>query len=137
MIHDRAQISLSLSFFLCVPSSIRLLLFYLSTVPTIVIKSARRTGRGLLQLPSNPYCPSVHLPPMDSGSFSLPSLSSSLISPLYAPLYLPYALTPFSPPLSVCHELHVKTYLVSFAQWREEVRGEARGKGRNVEKEEA
>lgn len=134
MIRDHARISLSLSIPPYILSTIHLLLFYVSLL-IIVVKSARRTGRGLLQLPFNPYC---SLGPSCSNRPSFPSLA---ISPIVSPFpcvrssLSPYRLTPFSPPLSVCHEMHVRTYLVSFPQRKEEMRGETGKEEKEKERE--
>lgn len=82
MILVHGSLSLFISF------SIRLPLFYVSA---IVIKSARRTGRGLLQLPSTPHCFSNRLFPMHSRSATLvsPTVSPSpllVVRPSVSPL---------------------------------------------------
>jgi len=101
MIRDRAQLARSLS--LSLSSSLLRL-----AVPAIVVKSARRTGRGLLQLPSMPLV--VRLPPMltvhRSPSLTLPCPSTRIPHR--------YALPPLPRHCPVCHEMHVKTYLVRF-----------------------
>lgn len=124
--------SLSLS------SSSRLPLFYVSA---IVIKSARRTGRGLLQLPSTPHCSFVGLSPMHSRSAAPVSSTASpfhppvvrpSVSPSYPLLHRP---SPVSPPLSVCHETRVKTYLVRFVRRRERKRRRRAGEEEKSRKE--
>jgi len=82
----------------------------------------------LLQLPSILLI--VRLPPMLTVHHSpspSPSLSAHL-SPLRA--------TPFAPSLSVCHEMHVKTYLVRFARGgKGEGRTRANGTGVQTERD--
>lgn len=95
MIHDRARISLSLSLLF----SIYLPLFYVSA---IVIKSVRRTGRGLLQLPPPRIVPpSVSLTLSSALAVRRPRLPVPLSQQRYAPLYHPYALPSLPPPVPV------------------------------------
>lgn len=84
------------------------------TVPAIVIKSARRTGRGSLRLPSTPHC-SLYSSPSIALAVHRPRCTRPAVSLLRVTLS---AQPPSrcAPPLSVCHEMHIKTYLVRFAR---------------------
>lgn len=123
MIHDRAQISLSLfcSFsFIQQPSSSLLRLSHRHKV-----SQAHGT-----RFAATTLYPALFLGRSLSNAGRRPRLSifPSAVRLSVSPLPSPPPLTPVSPPLSVCHETRVKTYLVRFARKGEETRERERKK---------